>query len=144
MLFPLSDGVCVVFFRGMVFGFIGGLVLILLFFWSSGKYGALAVARPIGFVYFLAGLARGRHRLNRSDCVPWLECSARLGAPHDRPIETRRRVIATRLAGRFCVPVPKLPVRHRHKALSIGMAIPAVSAWTRWSFSVYFSERTCR
>ncbi len=28
MLFPLSDGVWVVFFRGMVFGFIGGLVLI--------------------------------------------------------------------------------------------------------------------
>jgi hypothetical protein len=59
MLFPLSDGVWVVFFRGMVFGFIGGLVLILLFLWSSGKYGALVAARPIGFVYFLAGLEVG-------------------------------------------------------------------------------------
>ena len=59
MLFPLSDGVWVVFFRGMVFGFIGGLVPILLFLWSSGKYGALVVARPIGFVYFLAGLEVG-------------------------------------------------------------------------------------
>ena len=59
MLFPLSDGVWVVFFRGMVFGFIGGLVLILLFLWGSGKYGALVAARPIGFVYFLAGLEVG-------------------------------------------------------------------------------------
>jgi hypothetical protein len=59
MLFPLSDGVWVVFFRGMVFGFIGGLVLILLFLWGNGKYGALAAARPIGFVYFLAGLEVG-------------------------------------------------------------------------------------
>ena len=47
------------FFRGMVFGFFGGLALILLFFWSSGKYGALAAAKPIGFVYFLAGLEIG-------------------------------------------------------------------------------------
>src|SRR5882762_4045103 len=37
MLFPLSDGVWAMFFRGMAFGFFGGLVLILLFFWSSGK-----------------------------------------------------------------------------------------------------------
>jgi hypothetical protein len=43
----------------MVFGFFGGLVLILLFFWSSGKCGALAVVRPSGFVYFLAGLEIG-------------------------------------------------------------------------------------
>ena len=54
MLFPLSDAVWGVFFRGMVFGFFGGLVLILLFLWSSRKYG-----RPIGFVYFLAGLEIG-------------------------------------------------------------------------------------
>ena len=59
MLFPLSDGVWGVLFRGMVFGFFGGLVLILLFFWSSGKYGALAAARPICFVYFLAGVEIG-------------------------------------------------------------------------------------
>jgi hypothetical protein len=59
MLFPLSDGVWVMFFRGMVFGFFGGLVLILLFLWSGGKYGALAAVRPIGLVYFLAGLEIG-------------------------------------------------------------------------------------
>jgi hypothetical protein len=59
MLFPLSDGVWVMLFRGMVFGLFGGLVLILLFLWSSGKYGALAALRPIGFVYFLAGLEIG-------------------------------------------------------------------------------------
>ncbi len=43
----------------MVFGVLAGFVLILLFFWSSGKYGALAAARPICFVYFLAGLEIG-------------------------------------------------------------------------------------
>jgi hypothetical protein len=48
------------FFEEMVFGFFGGLVLILLFFWSSGgKYSALAAGKPIGFVYFLAGLEIG-------------------------------------------------------------------------------------
>jgi hypothetical protein len=59
MLPPLSDGVWVVFFRGMVFGFLGGFLLILLFLWGSGKYGALVVARPNGFVYFVAGLEIG-------------------------------------------------------------------------------------
>jgi len=45
----------------MEFGscFFGGLVLIVLFLWSSGKYGALAAVKPIGFVYFLAGLEIG-------------------------------------------------------------------------------------
>jgi hypothetical protein len=59
MLFPLRDAVLGMFFRGMVFGFFGGLVLILLFYWSRGKYGPLAALRPIGFVYFLAGLEIG-------------------------------------------------------------------------------------
>jgi len=60
MLFPLSDAVWSMFFRGMVFGVLAGFVLILLFFWSSGgKYGALAAARPICFVYFLAGVEIG-------------------------------------------------------------------------------------
>jgi hypothetical protein len=59
MLFPLRDAVWGMFFRGMVFGFFGGLVLILLFYWSSGKYGPLAALRPIGFVYFLIGLEIG-------------------------------------------------------------------------------------
>ena len=43
----------------MLLGFLGGFVLILLFLWGSGKYGALVAARPIGFVYFLAGLEIG-------------------------------------------------------------------------------------
>jgi hypothetical protein len=59
MLFPLSDGVWSVFFRGIDFGVFGGFVLILLFLWSSGKYGPLVTARPIGFVYFLAGVEVG-------------------------------------------------------------------------------------
>ena len=59
MLPPLSDGVWAVFFRGMLLGLLGGFVLILLFLWGSGKYGALVAARPIGFVYFLAGLEIG-------------------------------------------------------------------------------------
>lgn len=87
MLFPLSDGVGVMFFRGMVLGFFGGLVLILL------SYGAaettVRLRRQTDWLRVLFGWSRDRHRLNR--CVPWLECAARLGAPHDRPIETRRR-----------------------------------------------------
>jgi|HubBroStandDraft_2_1064218.scaffolds.fasta_scaffold596165_2 hypothetical protein len=59
MLLPLSDSVWAMFFRGMVFGFLGGLVLILVFFWSSGKYGALAAGKPIVFVYFLVGVEVG-------------------------------------------------------------------------------------
>jgi hypothetical protein len=59
MLLPLSDSVWSLFFRGMVFGVLGGFVLILLFFWTSGKYGGLAASRPICFVYFLAGLEIG-------------------------------------------------------------------------------------
>ena len=59
MLFPLSDAVWGMFFRGMVFGLLTGLVLIFLFLWGGGKYGVLAAARPIGFVYFLAGAEVG-------------------------------------------------------------------------------------
>jgi len=59
MSLPLSDSVWSIFFRGMVFGVLAGFVLILLFFWSSGKYGALAASRPICFVYFLAGVEVG-------------------------------------------------------------------------------------
>ncbi len=59
MLFPLSDAVWAMFFRGMVFGFLAGLVLILLFFWSSEKYGALVVGKPICLLYFLAGVEIG-------------------------------------------------------------------------------------
>ena len=57
-MFPLSDGVWSVFLRGIGYGFLGGIVLIILFLWS-GKYGALSGLKPIGFVYFLAGLEVG-------------------------------------------------------------------------------------
>jgi hypothetical protein len=58
-MFPLSDGLWTVFLRGMVFGSVGGIVLILLFFWTGGKYAQLAWARPLGLVYFLAGVEIG-------------------------------------------------------------------------------------
>jgi hypothetical protein len=48
----LSDAVWGMFFRGIVFGFFAGFVLILLFLSATGKYGALAKVRPIGLVYF--------------------------------------------------------------------------------------------
>ena len=57
-MLPFSDGVWVVFFRGILFGFVGGIVLIILFL-SIGRYGALSVAKPIGVVYFVAGLEIG-------------------------------------------------------------------------------------
>jgi hypothetical protein len=59
MLPPLSDAVWGMFLRGVVFGFFGGFVLILLFLWSSGRYGALVALKPIGLVYFLVGLEIG-------------------------------------------------------------------------------------
>jgi len=57
-MFPLSDLVWAMFFRGIGYGFLAGIVLIVLFLWSP-KYGALAGVKPIGFVYFLAGLEIG-------------------------------------------------------------------------------------
>jgi hypothetical protein len=47
-----------VFFRGIGYGFLAGIVLTVLFV-SSGRYGALAVHKPIVLVYFLAGLEVG-------------------------------------------------------------------------------------
>ena len=58
MLFPLKDLVWSMFFRGVVYGFLAGIVLIVLFL-RSGKYGGLVAGKPIGFVYFLAGLEIG-------------------------------------------------------------------------------------
>jgi hypothetical protein len=52
------DGIWIVFFRGIIFGFLGGIVLIVLFL-GSGKYGSLTQIRPIGILYFLAGLEIG-------------------------------------------------------------------------------------
>jgi hypothetical protein len=57
-MFPLSDLVWAMLCRGIVYGFLAGIVLIVLFLWSP-KYGALAGMKPIGFVYFLAGLEIG-------------------------------------------------------------------------------------
>ena len=48
----------VVFFRGILSGFLAGIVLIVLFLWS-GKYGGLVAVKPIGFVYFVVGLEIG-------------------------------------------------------------------------------------
>ena len=59
MLLPLSDLVWVVFVRGVVIGFLGGFVLILLFFWTGGRHSRLTWANPIEFLYFLAGLMIG-------------------------------------------------------------------------------------
>ena len=58
-MFPLSDAVWGCFFRGIVFGFLAGFVVILLFLSFTGKYGMLARVRPIGLVYFLAGVEIG-------------------------------------------------------------------------------------
>jgi len=57
-MFPLSDLVWGMLFRGMAYGFLAGIVLIIVFLWS-GRYGTLAGLKPIGFVYFLAGLEIG-------------------------------------------------------------------------------------
>lgn len=57
-MFPLRDAVWSVFFRGFLYGFLAGIVLILLFL-RSDKYGGLVGVKPIGFVYFLAGLEMG-------------------------------------------------------------------------------------
>src|SRR5260370_40741010 len=57
-MFPLRDEVWGVFLRGLVYGFLAGIVLIVLFL-RSGKYGGLVAGKPIGFVYFLAGLEVG-------------------------------------------------------------------------------------
>lgn len=54
-MYPLSDAVWGMFFRGIVYGSLAGIVLVVLFLWS-GKSGALAGVRPIGFAYFLAAL----------------------------------------------------------------------------------------
>lgn len=59
MFYPLSDGVWSVFFRGIGLGFLGGFVLIVLFFLTGGKLTPLIWARPSGLFYFLAGLEIG-------------------------------------------------------------------------------------
>jgi hypothetical protein len=63
MLLPLSDGVWALFFRGMVYGLLAGLFLILFLLLPLGgfakHYGPLVTARPLGLVYFLAGVEVG-------------------------------------------------------------------------------------
>jgi hypothetical protein len=57
-MFPLRDMVWGMFLRGIVYGLLAGIVLIVLFL-RSGKYGGLAALRPIGFLYFSVGLEVG-------------------------------------------------------------------------------------
>lgn len=57
--FPFNSISWDIFFRGMVFGFVGGFVLILLFLFSSGMYGKTAWLRPFNLLYLLAGLEMG-------------------------------------------------------------------------------------
>jgi hypothetical protein len=64
MLLPLSDGVWALFFRGMVYGLLAGLFLILSFLFLpvggfAKHYAPLVAARPLGLVYFLAGIEIG-------------------------------------------------------------------------------------
>lgn len=60
MFYPLSDLVWSVFFRGIGLGFLGGFVLIVLFFLTGGKLAPhVTWARPSGLFYFLAGLEIG-------------------------------------------------------------------------------------
>lgn len=58
-MFPLSDLVWSMFFRGIGLGFLGGFVLVALFFLTGGKLTPLTWARPSGLLYFLAGLEIG-------------------------------------------------------------------------------------
>jgi hypothetical protein len=63
MLLPLSDGVWALFFRGMVYGLLAGLFLVLALLLPVGNfakhYAPLVAARPLGLVYFLAGVEIG-------------------------------------------------------------------------------------
>jgi len=58
-MYPLNDMVWSVLFRGIIFGVLAGFVSTFLFLSVTGKYGALARARPIGFVYFFVGVEIG-------------------------------------------------------------------------------------
>src|SRR5260370_28537465 len=49
-MFPLRDEVWGVFLRGLVYGFLAGIVLIVLFL-RSGKYGGLVAVKPRRFFY---------------------------------------------------------------------------------------------
>ena len=78
MLLPLSDAVWTMFLRGIAFGFLGGIVLILLFVWTSGKYAQLAWARPLGLVYFLVGVEIGIALIGM---IAFLGINALVGGP---------------------------------------------------------------
>lgn len=58
MLPPLDDLVWSHLLRGVAFGFVGGLVLILLFFFTYKLSGLLAV-RPGSLVYVIVGIEIG-------------------------------------------------------------------------------------
>ena len=55
---PLSDMVWGELLRGVAFGFVGGLALILLFLWTY-KHAALIPLRPGSIFYFLVGVEIG-------------------------------------------------------------------------------------
>ena len=102
MLYPLRDGVRSVFFRGIGLGFLGGFVLVVLFFVTGGKHAQLTWARPSGLLYFLAGLEIGIalavglvflvfHNLQ----ARWA-AHASLGTAYARPIEARHVIALIR------------------------------------------------
>ena len=60
MLPPSSDLIWGYFWRGILFGVIGGLVLIVaIVFWDQKYRGGLLLVKPIGLLYFLAGAELG-------------------------------------------------------------------------------------
>jgi hypothetical protein len=65
MLPPWNDMVWSWLLRGVAFGFVGGLALILLFLLTY-KYSGLVTLHPSGLVYFLVGVEIGVALVGRS------------------------------------------------------------------------------
>ena len=60
MLHSSSDLIWGYFWRGILFGVVGGLVLIVaIFFWDQKFRGGLLLVKPVGLLYFLAGVEIG-------------------------------------------------------------------------------------
>jgi hypothetical protein len=63
-MYPLSDMVWAVFFRGVIYGVLAGFILVVLLFSPIGSFAKrgipqLVFVRPIGLVYFLVGVELG-------------------------------------------------------------------------------------
>lgn len=63
-MYPLSDMVWAVFFRGVLYGVLAGFILVVLLFSPVGSFAKrgipqLVFVRPIGLVYFLIGAEVG-------------------------------------------------------------------------------------